>query len=100
MLKKKITECMKAAYLTVKTEEDYVLWVRSWKSIHRELMTEYEKNRACKRSAKIDGNISAMNNYHQEKMAMRYYANNMYAKRIAMKINLHEGKYVKELEAA
>lgn len=96
--------------LAVKTEEEYVLWVRTWKKFHAELIARIHGCRdaiamdamtvshlhgaTSKRAIKIREN--AIRNMATCQCLLAYYkepAHTMYDARVKMKANLKAGKY-------
>ncbi|QIG70586.1 hypothetical protein EVB91_021 [Rhizobium phage RHph_I1_18] len=85
----------------VVTEEEYVAFVREWKSFWHALVATIQEARAARQAAKRstdlvgDDRSFACNNAHAARQTTGYQASIMHKLRVEMKANLKAGKFEK-----
>ena len=90
---------IKLNHLKIETIEQYVDWVKEWKTVHKVLVSEIIELRRVKNQFKKDGNGTGCNTAWNSKKMLGQFARRLYEARIENKTRLKAGEF-KVLETA
>lgn len=82
------------------TREEYILWLREWKTNHRDIVNAIKFLRALKNIAKQEGNTLQVNKLWMRKKHLGTVAKELYLHRVANKTQVKSGKLPRETQMA